>query len=625
VSLSIRLLGRPEITRPFGEAYRFRSRKSWAVLAYLLLSERPPSRAQLASLLFPDADDPVRALRWCLSEVRRGLGEDAALFGDPLVLRLPPGAVVDVDVAIKGAWSDAVELAGLGADLLDGMAVRGSAAFDTWLVSQQRHVAAAAEAILHEAALGSMSRGALEKSIEYAARAAAMNPLDENHQALLIRLYRLAGDDDAAAAQFDSCVQLFSSELGVSPGAAVHEAIRESRDRSPDVVDVPTAAAILEAGAAAVAAGAVDSGITSLRTAVRLADSTSATDLRIRSRLVLGEALIHSLGGRDEEGIGSLHEADTIALRNDDHHSAAQARAELGYVDYLRARYGRAEIWLTDALALAENSSVVRAKALTYLGGVSSDQADYGRAGATLAEAIGVAQAGNAVRTEAFARSLLGRVHLLSGELGPAADQLNEAIDLASRDHWLAFLPWPQALAGDVRLLADDLSGAAGLLEQAFARACQLGNPCWEGTAARGLARLAEATGDATRAFEILADAVTRSSRLADPYMWLAVYILDTQCEFGRRHGHPDTPRWIDRMQELASRTGMRDLAVRSLVHGAAAGREGDAVAASLLAAEIDNPRLLELVSALELPVDRLPRPRPPVVLGAGARQKAQT
>src|SRR6516162_1110984 len=52
---------------------------------------------------------------------------------------------------------DAVGLPGLGADLLEGMAVKGAAAFETWLLSRQRHVAAASEAVLHEAALGSMA------------------------------------------------------------------------------------------------------------------------------------------------------------------------------------------------------------------------------------------------------------------------------------------------------------------------------------------------------------------------------------------------------------------------------------------------------------------------------------
>ena len=53
------LLGRPAIDgTPSG--YQMRSRKSWALLTYLLLSERPPTRTQLAALLFEQADDPLR-------------------------------------------------------------------------------------------------------------------------------------------------------------------------------------------------------------------------------------------------------------------------------------------------------------------------------------------------------------------------------------------------------------------------------------------------------------------------------------------------------------------------------------------------------------------------------------
>jgi hypothetical protein len=54
-----------------------------------------------------------------------------------------------------------------------------AAAFETWLLAQQRHAAAASEAVLHEAALGSMARGALEAAIDYAARAAAAVLADE--------------------------------------------------------------------------------------------------------------------------------------------------------------------------------------------------------------------------------------------------------------------------------------------------------------------------------------------------------------------------------------------------------------------------------------------------------------
>src|SRR5215470_4013406 len=108
MSIMIQLLGRPRITRDGREAYKFRSRKSWGLLAYLILSEHPPARSQLASLLFADADDPVRALRWGLTEIRRALGEDGSIDGDPLVLWLSAGAVVDVKAVTKGAWIHAV-------------------------------------------------------------------------------------------------------------------------------------------------------------------------------------------------------------------------------------------------------------------------------------------------------------------------------------------------------------------------------------------------------------------------------------------------------------------------------------------------------------------------------------
>ena len=56
------------------------------------------------------------------------------------------------------------------------------------------------------------------------------------------------------------------------------------------------------------------------------------------------------------------------------------------------------------------------------------------------------------------------------------------------------------------------------------------------------------------------------------------------------QHGHPETIAWIETMQELTSRTGMRELMVRSLMHGAALNRDGDAAAAALLAADLEGP-----------------------------------
>ena len=597
MTFAVHLLGRPRVEHAGGSPYRFRSRKSWAVLAYLILAERPPTRTQLASLLFAEADDPLRALRWSLTEIRRCLGIDGTLDGDPLVLRLPPGAVVDVPVLTHGSWTAAVELPGLGADLLDGLSIQAAPAFESWLLSERRRIAAAAEAILHEAALGTLSRDDLDGARAYAVRATAMSPLDENHQALLIRLYRLAGDYDAAQKQYAACVELFDRELGVTPGIAVEEALRAVRRERLTVTDDASIRAVVEAGAAAVAAGATGAGVGSLRAAVRLADDAGAGRLRVDSRLRLAEALIHSLGGLDEEGVATLHDVDRIALAADDRGSVARARAELGYVDFLRGRYDRAEVWLTDALAFAHGSTPVTARATTYLGSVASDRADYGRAVDLLERATAQARAAGETRTEAYGLSMLGRVSLLRGDLEPAAQRLDASIARAEQGNWLAFLPWPQALRGEAHLAAGDPAGAAGALEQAFARACQLGDPCWEGMSARGLALVAEATGDPGRAFAILVDARARSKRLADAYVWLEAHILDALCALGRRHGHPQTRQWNDTMRRIASRAGMRELTVRSLLHGAALGDEGDGAAAASLAAEIDSPALKLLLA----------------------------
>lgn len=311
---------------------------------------------------------------------------------------------------------------------------------------------------------------------------------------------------------------------------------------------------------------------------------------------MLGETLIHSLRGMDEEGLAALYAADEIAAAVGRRELQAGIRAELGYVDFLRARYDRAQLWLDDALALGDDEPSVSAKALAYLGSVASDRADYGRALEDLALAASISLTAEEPRRAAYVESMVGRLHLLRGDLDAAAEALSRSIATAEREHWLAFLPWPQAFLGEVELARRGPDVAEAILEQAFARACQLGDPCWEGAAARGLALVAEARGETDAAFDRLVEARQRCNRLADPYVWLDAYILDAQCSLGRRHGHPDTASWAAAMHRLSSRTAMREMTVRALLHAAALGSSDSGDGARLLAAGIDNPALQALV-----------------------------
>lgn len=61
--LHIRLLGRPRADVDGRPVPGPRGRKTWALLAVLLLADQPSSRRSLANLLFPEAGDPLGALR----------------------------------------------------------------------------------------------------------------------------------------------------------------------------------------------------------------------------------------------------------------------------------------------------------------------------------------------------------------------------------------------------------------------------------------------------------------------------------------------------------------------------------------------------------------------------------
>ena len=140
IGLSIHLLGPPRLERGGVPVEPPRGHKAWGLLVYLLRTRVPPSREAAASLLFPEADDPLGTLRWTLSALRRSLGDGAELGGDPIRLELPPGTLVDVDVLGRGAWLEAVALPGLGRELLEGLSFRSSPAFELWLDGERRHV-----------------------------------------------------------------------------------------------------------------------------------------------------------------------------------------------------------------------------------------------------------------------------------------------------------------------------------------------------------------------------------------------------------------------------------------------------------------------------------------------------
>jgi hypothetical protein len=131
------------------------------------------------------------------------------------------------------------------------------------------------------------------------------------------------------------------------------------------------------------------------------------------------------------------------------------------------------------------------------------------------------------------------------------------------------------------------------MFEAAFAVGCQIGDPCWEGLGARGIGLCHLADGRVDDGFDWLADAARRCVRIPDAYLWIEAYCLDVLAEHGIEHDRPEVPAWIERLEDLAARTGMREMLVRSHLHRVALGDITAMDAARLFARDIDNPRLL--------------------------------
>jgi DNA-binding SARP family transcriptional activator len=617
MGLSIQLLGPPKMERGGAPVSPPRGQKAWGLLAYLLRTRLPPSRERLATLLFPEANDPLRTLRWSLSALRSRLGEDAELGGDPVRLILAAGTFVDLDVLEKGSWMEALALPGLGHELLDGLVFRSSPGFELWLESERRQVAGMTSAVLHQAALALLGHGEIDEAARHAAELVRLNPYEENAHVLLVRCLRASGDHRAAALHVRSCTELFRRELGIDPTPALRTAAAEYEVPAGERVSGQAAVlAMVEAGEAALGAGAVQTGVQRMRGAVAAARKVGDNELLARSLVSLGGALVHSARGTDEEGAAALHEGSLIAeqLGRDD--IAATGWREISWVQFLRAEYARAE----DSLKRTAEFAAGRDEELAWIdvirGASRHDIGDHAAAGESLRSAVVRARELEAGQPLGQALTMLGRYHLLRGEIEDALHVLDQALNEVEARAMTAFISWPESFRGELDLVVGDLDTAEARFEHAFALGCQVGDACWESIAMRGLGLVAAAREDIPRALDLLVEAPNLCRRLPDTYLWIEAYGLDALCAVAVEHRAEGAAGWIDKLETTAARRGLRELVLRATVYRARLGERGALDAAHSLAAQIDNPALGELLGLAEAGPDPGPRRTSPALPG---------
>lgn len=564
-----------------------RGRKSWAVLGYVALAELPVSRERLSALLFADAADPQRALRWTLAELRRALGAKDVLRGDPL--RWIPPAGIAMDVLLVSAGQADVDF--VRGELLEGIELEASPVFESWLLVERRRLAGLSEGLLHDGALAALAAGRARQAAAFASRALEFSPYEESLHELLVRCLAANGDIGAASHHVVSCELLFRRELGRSPDARVARAATQIVE--PDVIgDRAAAIGQLKAGIAAIDAGAVEPGMACLRMACAQARACGEAEVLARVLLELGSALVHAVRGRDEEGAAMLHEALRVAESANARPLVIEACRELGYIEIQAGRAPAAGRWLSRASAEAGGGRE-RAKVLGIRGMALSDRAHYDAAIRLLSESVVVAEAAGDRRQRAWSLAILGRALLLRGELEEAGEVLDRSLRLIAEDGWRALQPLPESLRAEVALREGRRAEALRLARHAFALGCELADPCWEGFGARVQGLIHRARGEPALALECLRDAVARSGRVADAYAWAKAHCLDALA--GHAIGECDpgyAETIVTELETIAARGDMRELLVRGAIHRARLG-DGTALDAMRpLAETIANPAL---------------------------------
>jgi DNA-binding SARP family transcriptional activator len=586
VPLEIRLLGHPQIKIDGKQQPSPKGRKVWGLLAYLILTDRHPARSWLAGVLFGDAEDPLGALRWSLAELRRLLGDGVTLGGDPVVLTLPPETFVDVTASAPFEP---------GRELIEGADFGSSPGFDAWLMAERRRLAAQSIATARQNVMTMLAVGELVAAIRLATRLVEVDLLDEGAHALLIRCLMASGDRAGANGQFESARQILWRELGVEPGpelVAAHTAASPAHEHSGSRPGrLAFGRAQLEAGQAAIAAGALDAGINSLREAAAAGSDASDEPLRGRALAELGSALIHSVRGRDGEGAAVLHVALRIAEEAGDDSLTARAASELGWVELLAGRYATSLGWFERASDLLADDPGTKSWAIACRGVALCDGGRHEAGLAALETAARLAEEAGHKKNLSWSLAFIGRSRLLRGELDLARPALEAAHRLA-RESWPYFIPFPESLLGDVALAASSPDRALELYEDAFAHACHLADPCWEGLSLRGVGLHSASRGHTDQAIDQLLEACSRAVRFDDTYKWAVAYCRDGLVEGGVRAHSGQAASWAADLESMAGRLGMHEFAARAHLYMAALGDDTALQAARALAGEVENPAL---------------------------------
>jgi DNA-binding SARP family transcriptional activator len=225
--LSIQLMGELTVMRGGLAQPLPASKKSRALLAYLVASGRAQRREQLCSLLWEGPDDPRAGVRWALSKIRPVLDEPGVLrvVGDREHVGFQPqGAEVDLTrlravTAAGVAGCDAATLTGavgsFRGNFLEGLDLPSCPRFHAWCLAERESLRTLEVAV--RSALLAHHRQAPQEALPHARALLALDPLAESSHIAVVRLLGELGRTHEALDAYEHCRTLLERELGTRP------------------------------------------------------------------------------------------------------------------------------------------------------------------------------------------------------------------------------------------------------------------------------------------------------------------------------------------------------------------------------------------------------------------------
>ncbi|MBE7424663.1 MAG: AAA family ATPase [Burkholderiaceae bacterium] len=239
--LRVRLLGELELRR--GDAAPLAlppSRRTRALLGYLVATRAPQLRSALCDMLWDGPDDPRAALRWSLTKLR-------ALVDDAAAQRLQADRErvafdardCDVDSSVVDAALDGEGLAclpletleelarTLQGEFLDGLELPACYRFHHWCMAERERFSRARRAVLQ--ALIARLAGDPPRALRHGRALVAADPLAEEAHASLVRLLAADARYPEAEAHYGWARALLRREVALADGGALDQAIRAVR------------------------------------------------------------------------------------------------------------------------------------------------------------------------------------------------------------------------------------------------------------------------------------------------------------------------------------------------------------------------------------------------------------